>query len=213
MNIWTFCFSSKNVQLICSRDVNQKYKIFYWFPVHLFYMGHGNSKFSYIYTIEIRKYLLWKFSRWNARLIYTINKNNKNNNKTTTGQPKLLKNFPFKRKLLNYWCPSIAILGKNYYNTPSRLLIVAVTEITSRERTQSDPVSMAIHGIWVTPLINMLTEIPWYEYSINVNVMTYVDGFSAAWNQRFSYIISLLKFTKSKKIVKCSGSFWSDIWL
>ena len=65
INIWTFCFSSESVQLLCSRDVN-----------HLLYIDHGNIKFSYIYTIEMRKSSLRKTSRWNAKLIYTVNKNN-----------------------------------------------------------------------------------------------------------------------------------------
>ena len=40
--------------LLCSSDLNQKY-IFHWFPNHLLYIDHGNTKFSYIYTIEKRK--------------------------------------------------------------------------------------------------------------------------------------------------------------
>ena len=61
---------------------------------------------------------------------------------------------------ISYLCPSIAIFVKNCYSTPSRLFIVGETEITSREGiTQSDPVSMAIYGTGVTPLINMLIDI------------------------------------------------------
>ena len=41
---------------------------------------------------------------------------------------------------------------------------------------------MAIYGIGVTPLINMLTAILSNEYSVNVNVMAYADDFSAARN-------------------------------
>ena len=61
---------------------NQKYyTIFHWFPNHFWYIDHGNTKFSYIYTIEMQN-SLWKNWRWNARLIYTINNNNnKKNNK------------------------------------------------------------------------------------------------------------------------------------
>ena len=66
-------FSSESVQLLCSCDVNQKCKIFYCFSNHLFYIDHGNTKFSYIYTIEMWKSSLWKTSKWNASLIYTIN--------------------------------------------------------------------------------------------------------------------------------------------
>ena len=58
---------------------------------------------------------------------------------------------------ISYLCSSIAISVKNCYITPSRLFIVGGTEITSREgTTQVDPVLMAIYGIGVTPLINML---------------------------------------------------------
>ena len=69
-------FFSESVQLLCSCDINQKCKIFHWFPKHLFYIDHGNTKFSYIYMIQMQKSLLWKTSRWNARLIYTFNENN-----------------------------------------------------------------------------------------------------------------------------------------
>ena len=76
-----FCFSSGSLEVNCSCDVNQKYyTIFHWFPNHLFSIDDVNTKFSYIYAIEMRKSSLWKTSRWNARLIYTINKNNNKNN-------------------------------------------------------------------------------------------------------------------------------------
>ena len=83
-NIRTFCFCAESVQLLSSCDVNQKcYLIFYCFPNYFLYIDHGNTKFSYIYMIEKRKSSLWETSRWNARLMYTINKNNnKNNNKS-----------------------------------------------------------------------------------------------------------------------------------
>ena len=84
-------FFSERVQLLCSRDVNQRYlKIFHWLSNHLLHIDHGNIKFSYIYRIEMRKSSLWKTSRWNARLIYTINKNNKNN---TKNQDRITKAF------------------------------------------------------------------------------------------------------------------------
>ena len=84
---------------------------------------------------------------------------------------------------ISYLCPSIAIFVKNCYSTPSRLFIVGGTEITSRQgTTQGDLVSMAIYGIVVTPLINMLIDILSNEYSANVNVMAYADDFSAAGN-------------------------------
>ena len=72
--------SSGSLKLVCSCDVNQKYYlIFHWFPNHLWYIDHGNTKFSYIYAIEIRKSSLGKTSRSNSRLIHTINKNINNN--------------------------------------------------------------------------------------------------------------------------------------
>ena len=95
MNIQTFCFSSESVQLIWSCDAHQRYfKTFHWFPNHLLHIDHGNIKLSYIYTIEMRKSSLWKTSRWNARLIYTINKNNNNTtNKKQYRITKALQNF------------------------------------------------------------------------------------------------------------------------
>ena len=71
VNVWTFCFSSESLQLISSCDVNQKcYIIFHWFPNHLLYTNMEITKFSYIYTTDLRKSSLWKTSRWNA--LYTI---------------------------------------------------------------------------------------------------------------------------------------------
>ena len=55
--------------------------IFHWFPNYLLYIEHGSTQFSYICTIEKRQSSLSKTLRCNARLIYTINKdNNKDNN-------------------------------------------------------------------------------------------------------------------------------------
>ena len=48
-------FSLERVPLRCSRDVNKKYKTFYWFPDHLLYIDHGNTKFSYVNATEMRK--------------------------------------------------------------------------------------------------------------------------------------------------------------
>ena len=41
---------------------------------------------------------------------------------------------------------------------------------------------MAIYGIGVTLLINMLIDILSNEHSVSVNVMAYADDFSAARN-------------------------------
>ena len=84
---------------------------------------------------------------------------------------------------ISYLCPLIVIFVKNRYSTPSRLLIVGGTEVTSREgTTQGDPVSMAIYGIGVTALTNILIAILSNEYTTNVNIMAYADDFSAAGN-------------------------------
>ena len=48
------------------------------------------------------------------------------------------------------------------------------------EITSSKEGSMAIYGIGVTPLINILIHILTNEYSANFNVMVYADDFSAA---------------------------------
>ena len=57
---------------------------------------------SYIYTIEMRKSSLRKTSRWNARLIYTINKNNnKNNNKNQARITKAFENFLVSETILS----------------------------------------------------------------------------------------------------------------
>ena len=86
---------------------------------------------------------------------------------------------------ISYLCPSVAIFVKNCYSTPLRLFIVGGIETTSKEgTTQGDPVSMAIYGIGVTPLINMLIDILSNKHSTNVNVMAYADDFSTSGNLR-----------------------------
>ena len=102
MNIQTFCFSSESVQLLCSRDAYQRYfKIFHWFSNHLLHIDHGNIKFSYIYTIEMQKSSLWKTTRWNAKLIYYINKNNnKNNIKNQDRITRAFEKFPLSETIL-----------------------------------------------------------------------------------------------------------------
>ena len=103
MNIQTFCLSSEIVHLLCSRDVNQKnLKIFHWFPNHLPHTDHGNINFLYIYTIKMQKSSLWNISRWNARLIYYINKfNNKNNNKNQDSISKVFEKFLLSEAVLS----------------------------------------------------------------------------------------------------------------
>ena len=82
---------------------NEKYyKIFHWFQNHLLYINYRNTKFSYIYTTEMRKSWIWKTSRWNARLIDTINKNNsKNNNKNQAKITKAFKKFILSETILS----------------------------------------------------------------------------------------------------------------
>ena len=58
MNILqTFCFSSESVQLLCSRDVNQKYfNVFHWFPNHFLHFDHGIINFFvYLYDRDAKK--------------------------------------------------------------------------------------------------------------------------------------------------------------
>ena len=73
---------------------------------------------------------------------------------------------------ISHLSPSIVTYVKNCYWTLSRLLIVGGTEITSMEgTTQGDSVSIAIYGIGVTPLTNMLIAILSKECRANVNVV------------------------------------------
>ena len=75
---------------------------FHWFPNHLLYIDHGNTKFSYIYITEMRKSSLRKTSRWNTRLIYVINKNNnKNNNKNQARITKAFEKFLVSETILS----------------------------------------------------------------------------------------------------------------
>ena len=63
----------------------------------------------------------------------------------------------------------MAIFVKKCYSTPSRLFIAGGTEIASKEgTTQGDPASIAIYGIGVTPLINMLIDIQSNRYIGNL---------------------------------------------
>ena len=104
-------FSSESLQLFCSSDVDQKYKISHWFPNHLFYIDNRKTKFSYIYMTEMRKSPLSKTSRWNARLIYTSNRNNdKNNNKNQARITKAFEKFPLNEKKLIYYITKILLL-------------------------------------------------------------------------------------------------------
>ena len=82
---------------------------------------------------------------------------------------------------ISYICPAISAFIKNCYNSPSRLFIIGGKELKSNEgNTQSDPVSMAIYGIGVTPLTNILVDIVVTSTKSQVRVLAYADDFSAA---------------------------------
>ena len=58
--------------------------------------------------IQMQKSPLWKTSRWNARLIYTINKNNnKKNNKNQVRITKAFEKFPLNEKKFIYYITKI----------------------------------------------------------------------------------------------------------
>ena len=75
--------------------------IFHWFPNHLLYINHGNTKFSFIYTIEMRKSPLRKTSRWIATLIYAFNKNNNKSNKNQARITKAFEKFLVSETILS----------------------------------------------------------------------------------------------------------------
>ena len=82
---------------------------------------------------------------------------------------------------ISYICPAISAFVKNCCNSPSRLFIIGGKELKSNEgTTHGDPVSMAIYGIGVTPLINMLIDIVVTSKDSQVSVLAYADDFSAA---------------------------------
>ena len=79
---------------------------------------------------------------------------------------------------ISYICPTISAFIKNYYNSPSRLVIIGGKKLKSNEgTTQGDPVSMAIYGIGVTPLISMLIDIVVTSTESQVGVLAYADDF------------------------------------
>ena len=82
------------------------------------------------------------------------------------------------RHNISYICPAISVFVKNCYNSPSRLYIIEGKELKSNEgTTQVDPVSMAVYGIGVTPLINMLIDIVVNSTESQVRVLAYADHF------------------------------------
>ena len=86
--------------------------------------------------------------------------------------------FPYN---VSYICPAISFFVKICYSSPSRLFIIGGKELKTKEGiTQGDPVSMAIYGIRVTPLINMLIDIVVTSTENQVAVLVYADEFSGA---------------------------------
>ena len=80
-----------------------------------------------------------------------------------------------------YICPARSVFVKNCYNSPSRPFIIGRKELKSNEcTTQSDPVSMAIYGVGITPLIKMLIDIVVTSAESQVGVLAYADDFSPA---------------------------------
>ena len=78
-------------------------------------------------------------------------------------------------------CPAIPVYVKNCYNSPSRLFIIRRNELKSNESTtQDDPVSIAIYGIGVTLMINILIDIAVASAEIQVGVLAYANNFLAA---------------------------------
>ena len=78
-------------------------------------------------------------------------------------------------------CPAIPVYVKNCYNSPSRLFIIRRNELKSNESTtQNDPVSIAIYGIGVTLMINILIDIAVASAESQVGVLAYANNFSAA---------------------------------
>ena len=79
---------------------------------------------------------------------------------------------------ISYICPTISVFVKNCYNPPSRLFIIGEKELKSNEgTTQGGFVSMAIYGIGVSPLINMLIDIVITSTESKIGVLVYADEF------------------------------------
>ena len=82
---------------------------------------------------------------------------------------------------ISYICPAISPFVKNCYNFPSRLFLIVGKELKSNEgTTQGDPVSMAVYGIGVIPLINMLIDIVVTSTESQVGMLVYADDLLAA---------------------------------
>ena len=81
---------------------------------------------------------------------------------------------------LKFICPIIATSIINCYATPSRLFIVDVGEILSREgTTQGDPTAMRAYALGILPLINFLLKFINLN-DINAKEVVFADDFSVA---------------------------------
>ena len=97
---------------------------------------------------------------------------------------------------ISYISPAISVSVKNCYNFSLRLFIIGGKELESNQgTTQVDPVSMAIYGIGVTLLINMLVDIIVNSTESQGRVLVYADDFSAA-----AKLEGLRKWCHSSKI-------------
>ena len=82
---------------------------------------------------------------------------------------------------MSYICTTISVFVKNCYNSPSRLFIIGENELKLNEGT-TQGVFMAIYGIGVTRLINMLIDIVVISTESQIEVLAYADDFSAPRN-------------------------------
>ena len=111
----TFCFSSDDMELLCSRDVvNQKcFKMFHWFSKP--FASYWPWKYQILIYLCDRD--AKKTSTFNARLIYYIHKNNnKNNNKNHDRIAKAFAKFLLSEIILSieqlkyFFCTHLTIL-------------------------------------------------------------------------------------------------------
>ena len=77
-------------------------------------------------------------------------------------------------------CPAIAICVKNCYSTHSQLFIIGSNETKScEEKTQSDPVAIAVYAITVIPMILMIVDIT-TKIDDSTKTTAYADDIAAA---------------------------------
>ena len=77
-------------------------------------------------------------------------------------------------------CPAIAICVKNCYSTHSQLFIIGSNETKScEEKTQGDPVAIAVYAITVIPMILMIVDIT-TKIDYSTKTTAYADDIAAA---------------------------------